>query len=372
MENKIFEENKITGTHYIIDLFGCNAKQINSSRFLEKVMAESIKGTDIVLMNSAFHTFDPQGVTGFFLLSTSHLSVHSWPEHKYISIDIYSCSDEKTTRMVVNEVLRRIEHKKAVVKLIDRTYNLIPKAHGKRTLTMPVYRDNSVQTIPIDKRIEHITSAFQEIEIVESKEFGKCMLIDGVMQTAESDHGVYDDAILAPLRSEDATLLILGGGDGYVAERALELNPKLHITIVDLDVEVVHAARIHLKQMIFDHPNVTLHIGDALQFLKTNTAYSYNGIVFDLTDNPTLELEDSYESDFRAFYEKILPLAKRRLTQGGWVSVQSGASQVTSDFLDTATIMSEIISKHFAAVTKRNVLIPSFGEENCFIEASVA
>lgn len=372
MENKEFPESKITGTHYIIDLFGCNSKQINSSRFLKKVMSQSIEGTDIVLMNSAFHTFDPQGVTGFFLLSTSHLSVHSWPEHKYISIDIYSCSDEKTTRIVVNEVLRRIEHKKAVVKLVDRTYNLIPKVHTRRALNMPVYRDNSIQVIAIDKRIEHITSAFQEIEIVESKTLGKCMLIDGVMQTAESDHLVYDDAILAPLTQEHSNLLILGGGDGYVAQRALQINPALQVTIVDLDVEVVHAARIHLGQTVFDSPNVTLHIGDALQFLKTNTVHMYDGIVFDLTDNPTLELEDSYESDFRAFYEKILPLAKSRLNTGGWVSVQSGASQVTKDFLDTASIMSDIVAMHFAKVSKKSVLIESFGEENCFIEARIS
>lgn len=369
MENKKFLENTITGTHYIIDLFGCNAKQINSSSFLRKVMKESIAGTDIVLLNDAFHTFDPQGVTGFFLLSTSHLSIHSWPEHKYISIDVYSCSDEKTTRLVVNEILNKIEHKKAIVKLIDRTYNMIPQVRPKSILHMPIYKDNSLQSIKVKKRLEHITSAFQEIEIIETDEFGKCMLIDGIMQTADTDHRLYDDAILAPLRKEDSRLLILGGGDGYVAERALELNPSLAITIVDLDVEVVHAARIHLGQRVFDHANVTLHIGDALQYLKTDKDHLYDGVIFDLTDNPTLELEDSYESDFRVFYEKLIPLAKKHLRQGGWISVQSGASRVSSEFLDTATIMTELVSRNFSEFTRKDVLIPSFGEENCFIDA---
>lgn len=369
MENSSFKDNQVIGTHYIIDLFGCNSKQINSSSFLEKVMTESIEGTDIVLLNSAFHTFDPQGVTGFFLLSTSHLSIHSWPEHKYISIDVYSCSDERTTRLVVNEILAKLDHKKAIVKLIDRTYNLVPQIKHKNLLHMPVYKDNSIQTIKVTRRLEHITSMFQEIEIVDTDEFGKCMLIDGIMQTADSDHQVYDDAILSPLRKEDSRLLILGGGDGYVAERALELNPDLSITIVDLDVEVVHAARIHLGQKVFDHPNVTLHIGDALQYLKTDKDHKYDGVVFDLTDNPTLELEDSYEADFRTFYNKIIPLAKRHLKNGGWASIQSGASHVSPEFLDTASIMSELVSQNFNTVTKKDVLIPSFGEENCFIEA---
>jgi spermidine synthase len=369
MENAPLRGDRIIGTHYIIDLFGCNRKQVNSVPFLKKTLAGAIEGTDIVLLNDSFYKFDPQGVTGFFLLSTSHMSVHSWPEYEYLSIDVYSCSSEAMTRKVVNALLEKIQHRKAVVKNIDRTYNLIPNV-ANDVLEMPVYKNGEIHTVSLTKHVAHIISVFQDIEIVDTKEFGRALIIDQLMQTSEKDHVIYDTAILTPVRPTDHSIIILGGGDGYVAEEALRKNPDLLVTIVDIDVEVVHAAKFHLGQKIFDHPNVTLHIGDALQYLRARKEDPVDGIVFDLTDNPTLDLEETYAEDYKRFFQKMLPLSKKHLREKGWVSVQSGASQVTDSYLDTAAIMEQLLPQHFKHTKRSDILIPSFGEENCFIAAS--
>ncbi|MFA6226983.1 MAG: adenosylmethionine decarboxylase [Candidatus Paceibacterota bacterium] len=370
MKNKSLDDNRIIGTHYIVDLFGCNRKQINSSDFLKKVLMESINGTDIKILNHAFYSFDPQGVTGFFLLSTSHMSFHSWPEHEYISIDIYSCSSEKMTRKIVDYILEKICHREAVVKTVDRTYNLISKKNGNEPIIkMAVYKDGSEQVIHVTKRVENIKSPFQQIEIVDTEEFGRCMIIDNLIQTSEKDHTLYDRAILKGLSKTDKEIIILGGGDGYVAEEALRINPDLKITIVDLDVEVVNVARKYLGQKVFDHPNVKLYIGDALQYLKAVKGNSVDGIVSDLTDNPALEFDNTYAEDYTRFFEQIVPLIKAHLNKDGWLSIQAGTSIVTKSHLDTAKIIERIAKKTFSKVNKEDVLIPSFGEENCFIIA---
>ena len=49
--------------------------------------------------------FEPHGVTAFALLSGSHLSVHSWPEHRYLAADIYVCA-EGTDPAAAVELLR--------------------------------------------------------------------------------------------------------------------------------------------------------------------------------------------------------------------------------------------------------------------------
>ena len=41
----------------------------------------------------AFHKFAPQGVSGVVIISESHLTIHSFPEHGYASIDVYTCGD---------------------------------------------------------------------------------------------------------------------------------------------------------------------------------------------------------------------------------------------------------------------------------------
>ena len=44
-------------------------------------------------MESAFHRFEPQGVSGTVILAESHLSIHTWPEKGYAAMDFYTCGD---------------------------------------------------------------------------------------------------------------------------------------------------------------------------------------------------------------------------------------------------------------------------------------
>ena len=151
MKNKKLTNSEVVGIHYIIDLFGCNRQQINSDIFLKKVFADSIKGTDIILLNESFYKFDPQGVTGYFLLANSHMSLHSWPEHGYLSIDIYTCSSSEMTRKLVDSILEKISHEKVFIKNIDRTYDLIDLGKKNTTLEMPIYANGDNQLITVTK-----------------------------------------------------------------------------------------------------------------------------------------------------------------------------------------------------------------------------
>ncbi len=40
-----------------------------------------------------FHEFNPFGISGVVVISTSHLSIHTWPEYRYAAVDIFSCED---------------------------------------------------------------------------------------------------------------------------------------------------------------------------------------------------------------------------------------------------------------------------------------
>jgi S-adenosylmethionine decarboxylase len=39
----------------------------------------------------AFHQFSPQGVSGVVVISESHLAIHTWPEHGYAAVDVFTC-----------------------------------------------------------------------------------------------------------------------------------------------------------------------------------------------------------------------------------------------------------------------------------------
>jgi thermospermine synthase len=238
---------------------------------------------------------------------------------------------------------------------------------GAHFLSLPIFCDNSEMKIEVIETLYQKTSKFQDILIVDTKEYGKCLVIDGVMQSAATDHALYDNALLSQLRQGDRKLLILGGGDGYIAETAFNKNPDLQVSMIDLDPEVIHGVQAALGQQVFNDPRLDLVIGDALHFLQSDTA-SYDGIVCDLTDTPIGTNKEREE--FESFFKEIITRSKDRLNEDGWISIQAGATIATDHYIDEAAIIGDILYRNFGCVSKADVYIPSYGETCSFLHAS--
>jgi S-adenosylmethionine decarboxylase len=53
-----------------------------------------------------FHSFDPYGVSGVVIITESHVTIHTWPEHGYAAVDIFSCSP-KLDHAAIRQHLKR-------------------------------------------------------------------------------------------------------------------------------------------------------------------------------------------------------------------------------------------------------------------------
>jgi S-adenosylmethionine decarboxylase len=82
------------GRHILIEIFDADPDIINDPENLEKIFLASAEAANATVLSSHFHTFSPQGVSGVILISESHITVHSWPEHGYAAVDFFFC-DEK-------------------------------------------------------------------------------------------------------------------------------------------------------------------------------------------------------------------------------------------------------------------------------------
>lgn len=236
------------------------------------------------------------------------------------------------------------------------------------TMSLPVFSTGKNMEIDILENILEVETSHQKIDIVETKDFGKALIIDGLMQISESDHELYGTELLKLLKQGQNRLLILGGGDGYVGIQALKLFPNTQITVVDIDEQVteycnhyLHTTqedKRYLEQIHFVH-------ADAVQFLR-NEENVYDGIVCDLTDAPvgTKKLES-----FTDFYRNILNDAQGKLSETGWMSFQSGSEETHKSHVPTRKMLRELVSNHFSVVEESFVFIPSYGEDWSFLFA---
>jgi S-adenosylmethionine decarboxylase len=81
------------GTHIVCELSGCDADRLADVDSIHSMMIAAAKAANATVMESAFHRFEPQGVSGTVILAESHLSIHTWPEKGYAAMDFYTCGD---------------------------------------------------------------------------------------------------------------------------------------------------------------------------------------------------------------------------------------------------------------------------------------
>ena len=99
------------GLHFIIDFEKLPFEFLNSIENLEKILERVIKISKTKILSFKKHKFKPQGLTGIYLLSESHLSFHTWPELGSISIDLYTCGNLKAGEKSIEYLIKKLSSK---------------------------------------------------------------------------------------------------------------------------------------------------------------------------------------------------------------------------------------------------------------------
>jgi S-adenosylmethionine decarboxylase len=81
------------GIHYLAEFFECDRAIIDDVAFIEKILIDATKLSGATMIKPFFHQFSPQGVSGVVVIAESHFAIHTWPEHGYTAVDLFSCSD---------------------------------------------------------------------------------------------------------------------------------------------------------------------------------------------------------------------------------------------------------------------------------------
>ena len=84
-----------TGLHLIGDLYGClcDSRLMLDADYLENFCKDRVSEAGLTSVGSLFHSFgEVGGVTGVVVLAESHLSLHTWPESGYVTVDVYVCN----------------------------------------------------------------------------------------------------------------------------------------------------------------------------------------------------------------------------------------------------------------------------------------
>ena len=143
-------------------------------------------------------------------------------------------------------------------------------------------------SIKVDRQLFSATSEFQRIDIFESKDFGRFLILDGCMMLTEKDEFIYHEMIAhVPMCVNPSIkkVLLIGGGDGGSARELLKYSTVERIDLVEIDELVIEACRKFLPQTAgcLDDPRVSIKIEDGLKFVR-RCVDEYDLIIVDSTD----------------------------------------------------------------------------------------
>jgi len=99
---------KTLGVHIVADLYGCNPEIIKSAESMAEIFEGAVKHAELNKLSSYYHQFKPFGATGVVVISESHLSFHTWPEHRYVAIDVYTCGDHESAFKAFDFIVQRL------------------------------------------------------------------------------------------------------------------------------------------------------------------------------------------------------------------------------------------------------------------------
>ncbi|KAK4425673.1 Thermospermine synthase ACAULIS5 [Sesamum alatum] len=211
-------------------------------------------------------------------------------------------------------------------------------------------------------------SQYQDIQLLDTKPFGKALVIDGKLQSAEIDEFIYHESLVHPAllnHPNPKSIFIMGGGEGSTAREILRHWAVEKVIMCDIDEEVVDFCKSHLvvnKEAFYD-PRLELIINDARAELERREEV-YDVIIGDLAD--PIEGGPCYQLYTKSFYEFVV---KPRLSQGGIFVTQAGPAGIFSH-TEVFSCIYNTLRQVFKYVVPYSAHIPSYADTWGWVMAS--
>jgi spermidine synthase len=182
-----------------------------------------------------------------------------------------------------------------------------------------LHQGKSGLTLKVARLVESTESPIQRIDVIETEEFGKALVLYGSLMVAEGDTGAYNEMIAhVPLFSHPRPndVLVIGGGDGGCITNILMHLEVKSCTMCEIDQAVVEISKKHFPALSkgFNDPRLNLIIKDGKEYI-TSTDKKFDIIILDLSD-PIGPAADLFQ---KSFHEAIFD----RLNEDGILVTQS-------------------------------------------------
>jgi S-adenosylmethionine decarboxylase len=81
------------GRQILVEFYNCDREVLNNEALIREILIEGVRRSRATVITDTFHSFSPHGVSGVVVIAESHVAIHTWPEHGYAAVDIFTCGE---------------------------------------------------------------------------------------------------------------------------------------------------------------------------------------------------------------------------------------------------------------------------------------
>jgi S-adenosylmethionine decarboxylase proenzyme len=108
------------GRHWLVELQECTTAILREVAEVERIMRAAAATANASIVSGHFHQFQPYGVSGVLVIEESHFTIHTWPEHAYAAIDIFTCSPDLEVELAIGQLQTDFGAQQMEVQLFKR------------------------------------------------------------------------------------------------------------------------------------------------------------------------------------------------------------------------------------------------------------
>jgi len=112
------------GKHLIASLRSHQHRPVDKYDGFDGLVDKMIAAYSLVKLGEVYHNFSPGGFTAVVCLSESHISIHTWPEHQLVNVDVYLSNFQKnndnTVQAIFNSIVTYFEASVLSVQILTR------------------------------------------------------------------------------------------------------------------------------------------------------------------------------------------------------------------------------------------------------------
>ncbi len=143
-------------------------------------------------------------------------------------------------------------------------------------------------SLEIEQVLYSKKSNFQQIDMYQTKNHGRMLVLDGIIQLTQSDEFAYQEMLAhVPLfaHPNPENILVIGGGDGGILREAGRHDCIKNIDFCEVDEDVINVCKEFLPDLAcgFDDSRVNVNIADGNAFVQAQTN-QYDVIIVDSSD----------------------------------------------------------------------------------------